>query len=500
MIFSLLWDNEKEVSILDATLFNDLKITKLLESCFDNYSDVDEMIDIMKLVPNKKSIIYRQGIFEDILSDHNNLYENLYYQLVDLVSRYNNLKEKSENVKKRVFLIMYLYHYYLFLENTKSLLVNQNVKSYALNLLIDKINILLSNKEVIAKREKINKYYNYIINNSSFSAEYHDGAPFIKLSFDKAINLEDELLEIAEGLNVSLIKTPRQIMKKEINPYFLYHISLNDKKAYEEIALFYDSFYNDITDLSNLVLEFKYLLNLKTVFLKMAKLNIPFCKVLINDTNETEIKNAYDISLTVSKIDIVPNDYYANDKENIAFVLGVNSGGKTCYLRSVASNYVFFSTSGYMFAESAKVYPVKHIFTHFPNEENYGFGEGRLYDELKRMDKIKKCFSEDTICFLNEKFSSTSEEKACVYTKQLLDDIGNSKAKVMYVTHQYKIFEEISDPRIGFFTPVVLEKAENVRTHKIKKVEKQLLSYVDDILYKHGLTKQQLLERKNKNG
>ena len=66
----------------------------------------------------------------------------------------------------------------------------------------------------------------------------------------------------------------------------------------------------------------------------------------------------------------------------------------------------------------------------------------------------------------------------------------------MYVTHQYKIFEELHDARIGFYTPVVIEGENNIRTHKIKKVEKKLLSYVGDILNKYGLTKKQLLEKK----
>ena len=501
MSFSLLWrnENDKEVSKLEATLFNDLKITKLLESCFDNYSDVDEIQAIMKLVPSKETLLYRQVIFEDLLNVKEGLLDNLYYQLTDLVSRYISLREAAENIKRRVFLIMYIYHYYGFLERTKEVLEKLNVKSEGLTGLITMIDNILSSVDTIQLRNEVTNYYNYITEHFEFNAEYHDGAPYFKVTFDKKSNLEDDLMEIVEGLNISLIKSPRQIMKKEVNPYFLYEISLKDKSAYEKIANFYENNHNDVTDLTYLVSEFKYLLSLKTMFIKVNKLGIPYCKVLVNDKNETFINDAYDVSLTVSKIEVIPNDFFADDKENISFVLGVNSGGKTCYLRSVGANYVYFMTCGYMFAKEAKVYPVRYICTHFPNEENYSFGEGRLRDEIKRLDAIKANFGPDSIAFLNETFSSTSEEKACVLTKQLLDDIGTTQAKVMFVTHQYKIFEEIQDSRIGFYTPVVVEGASNIRTHKIKKVEKKLLSYVDDILYKHGLTKAQLLERKKGN-
>ena len=154
-------------------------------------------------------------------------------------------------------------------------------------------------------------------------------------------------------------------------------------------------------------------------------------------------------------------------------------------------------TCGWGFFKSAKIYPVKYIHTHFPNEENYAIGEGRLRDEIKRLDRIKQTFGPDSIAFLNETFSSTSEDRACKLTYELLDSIGDTKAKVMYVTHQYKIFEELQDDsRIVFLTPVVIEGEENVRTHKIKRVDKKLLSYVNDILFKHGLTKKQLLQKR----
>ena len=501
---SLLWkeiDNElvKPVSILEDAVFTDLKITKLLENVFDNYSDVDEIIQTMKKIPDVESLKLRQGIFTDVLNDKENKLDVLYYDLVDVVSRYISLKEAIEITKKKVFLVMYYHHYYLFLERVVKVLTDLNVKSFGLLDLIEAINKKLDNNDTKEIRTTVDKFYDYIMAHFSFNVEFHDGAPYYKLTFDKKENLEDNLLDIVKGLNINLVKSPRQIVKHEINPYFLHEISLNDQKVYDEMGSFYESHHQHVEDLSDFISEFKYYLYLKTVFLKMNEIGIPYTMGKIVEENVTKITDAYDISLTVSGITVIPNDFYVDGKENISFILGVNSGGKTCYLRSVATNYVYFMTCGYLFSKSAEIYPVKYICTHFPNEENYSFGEGRLRDEIKRLDVIKKTFGPESISFLNETFSSTSEERACVLTKELLASIGETQAKVMYVTHQYKIFEEIQDERIGFYTPVVVEGKENIRTHKIKKVEKKLLSYVDDILYKHGLTKNQLLERRKEN-
>ena len=501
---SLLWkeiDNElvKPVSVLEETVFTDLKITKLLENVFDNYSDVDEIVQTMKKIPDVESLKLRQGIFTDVLNDKDNKLDVLYYDLVDVVSRYISLKEAIEITKKKVFLVMYYHHYYLFLERVVKVLTDLGVKSEGLNELIEAINNKLSSNDAKDIRTTVDKFYDYIMAHFSFNVEFHDGAPYYKLTFEKRENLEDNLLDIVKGLKINLVKTPRQIVKHEINPYFLHEISLNDQKVYDEMGSFYEAHHQHVEDLSDFISEFKYYLYLKTVFLKMNEIGIPYTMGKIATDNVTKITDAYDISLTVSGITVIPNDFYVDGKENISFILGVNSGGKTCYLRSVATNYVYFMTCGYLFSKSAEIYPVKYICTHFPNEENYSFGEGRLRDEIKRLDVIKKTFGPESISFLNETFSSTSEERACVLTKELLESIGTTQAKVMYVTHQYKIFEEIQDERIGFYTPVVVEGKENIRTHKIKKVEKKLLSYVDDILYKHGLTKNQLLERRNAN-
>ena len=495
---SILYRNEKEiVSTLEESLFTDLKIGKLLEFVFDNYSEVTEIIETLAEVPSKDDLIYRQEIFTDVLNDKENKLDSLYYDLVKLIGRYNSYKQAVENIKRRVFFVFYEHYFYLFLEDASRTIKEINAKSSGLNLIKQDIDEFLNKLELKKRREIVDKIYENIASRLHFNLEYHDGAPYYQITFNQIDNLEDSLHDIAQALNISFIKTPKSAAKHEINPYFLREISLNDPKIFNELTEKFELYRNSMVDLTDYVKELKYYLSLKEVFVKVNKLNVPINKGEIINTNDTIMHDCYDISLLVSGINVIPNDYFANDKEYIHFVLGVNSGGKTCYLRSVAINYVFFMTCGWGFFKDAKIYPVKYINTHFPNEENYAIGEGRLRDEIKRMDKIKKTFSPESVSFLNETFSSTSEDKACVLTYELLDSIGKTKAKVMFVTHQYKIFEELQDDeRIVFLTPVVIEGSENVRTHKIQRVEKKLLSYVNDILFKHGLTKKQLLEKR----
>ena len=270
-MMSLLWKNiddeyvVKPESVLEDTLFTDLKIIKLLESVFDNYSDVDEIVSIMKKVPDLESLKHRQGIFTDVLNDKENKLDSLYYDLVDLVGRYVSLKEAIEITKKKVFLVMYYHHYYLYLEKVVKVLKDLGVSSKGLTELIDVINQKLAKEETKQIRDVVEKFYNYIMNHFSFNVEYHDGAPYYKITFDEKQNLEDSLLDIVKGLDINLIKSPRQIVKHEINPYFLHEISLNDSKVYDEMGAFYEEYHQKVHDLSYFVSEFKYYLSLKTV-------------------------------------------------------------------------------------------------------------------------------------------------------------------------------------------------------------------------------------------
>ena len=143
-MISLLYLGDKLVaSTLEPTLFTDLKIGKLLEYLFDNYSEADEVIDILKEIPEKDSLVYRQEVFSDILDDKENLLEELYYELVDVVGRYQSLRGATENIKRRIFFIFYEYYYYLFLEKTRKVFTELKVKSSCFNTIIKKIDFII---------------------------------------------------------------------------------------------------------------------------------------------------------------------------------------------------------------------------------------------------------------------------------------------------------------------------------------------------------------------
>ena len=223
---SLLWkgsnlelnaDNPEVESVIEDTVFEDLKIRRVLETVYDNYSDSDEVIKVLKCIPNIETLKYRQEIFEDFLADNGKVTE-VYYELIDICSRYEIFINAYENVKKRLSIVMYNYNLFNFLEKIMNI-INSTYKSKCLTSISKSIESYLSSKADV--RDKTNNLYERAMKILSLSANYHDGAPYIQLYTEKQENLEDDLLDIADKLDIKLEKAPRLAVKKEINPYFL---------------------------------------------------------------------------------------------------------------------------------------------------------------------------------------------------------------------------------------------------------------------------------------
>lgn len=501
-MLSLLWknfegllsdnNNQDLESIINDKVFDDLKLRRVLETIYDTYSESDEVIEVMSKIPNLDSIEMRREILDDFFSSNNEL-EKLYYKLQDLVSRYEAILSATERIKKRYLLLFYYYNLFIFLDYVSDFIEINKYKSDRLIAIKNEIDEYIGNNRAFI--EETNSLYDDLMNVLKLTVEYHDNAPYITIENEKVNNLEDNLLEIANLLGIKIEKPTRTLSRKEINAYYLLEIVNSNEKLRDRLFNYYDKNNDEIICLSKYVRELKYYVMIKLLFEKVCSYGVPKAKCHFNN-DKTTFKDIYDISLVTSKIETIPNDFIISDDENVQFILGVNSGGKTCYIRSVGINYILALTTGYVFGKEANVMIMKYINTHFPNEENYKVGDGRLVDEVNRLNTIEKTFCRNSISFLNETFSSTSESKACDLTFELLDKCKNSNAKVLFVTHQYKIFDELHDSKIGFYTPQVSEENGNKRTYKIKKVEKKLLSYVSDILIKHGLTKEELMKRK----
>jgi DNA mismatch repair ATPase MutS len=165
-------------------------------------------------------------------------------------------------------------------------------------------------------------------------------------------------------------------------------------------------------------------------------------------------------------------------------------------LRNVAISALFFLSGCPVAAESAEIWPVNGVFTHFPKDERFD-GDGRFADERRRVDEIMKIHGGNSLVLLNETYSTTNEELALKCTSELAEALFSSGCFGIYITHQHRL----AGTKIPFLSVIVDESDANRRTFRIEKLRSAAGSYAEDILRRYRLTKDALAARfANKKG
>lgn len=493
MKFNLLWDNNLEaVSALEESVFDDLDIYSLFNLCIDyNYSF---LMPVIKQIPPFPTIPHRQDIMTDFLNDEKFVFETLKEHLDILIASYNKYVNSKHIFYKHVNFLVFIETY-----------INK----------FEEISLIINNFEFIsAELKKFKKFINEEVTSESFQelktdciialnhfekmqhfATYGE-AKAIRVAHSRGkVKLEDELYSLAKKLDLDVSIYHGGGKRDKLSGQYLQAIVDLYQEDYEHIVAFYDKYQKFNFELDNLSFDIAYYLFFKTIFTQIKSKNLPLHMVRFNQDYEISFKNVYDITLINKTDKIVPNDVNLTNYQFLELITGVNSGGKTSYIRSLGINYIFAILTGYAICDKANIYPVKHILTHFPNDENFKIGFGRLSDELSRLNKMSEYYSQDTLIILNETFSSTDETTAFELTKDLINKLNETQTYCLYVTHQQKIFDWELPLSVKVLSPMIDVNDNNKRLYKLKVISDRTSSYTYDILYKYGLTKDQLDKR-----
>lgn len=251
------------------------------------------------------------------------------------------------------------------------------------------------------------------------------------------------------------------------------------------------------THIFSLKEEADFYLSVKEVIKNASGRGIPYSFAEISHVKEYRAKDIYDISLITKDTEqreYVANDVFFSEKEPCFFLVGANGGGKTTYLRAMASNLVLFLSGCPVFCESASIYPFDSLFTHFPAEEHFERG-GRLFDEECRVKAITEKATQKSFVFLNETFTGADAEKGFSLSMKFMRLFYEKKVFCLFVTHFYdSAFSEIPVLRA-----TVDKDNGNKRTFKMERGVGEKSSYAEDILKKYGLDALSLEKRRNMN-
>lgn len=308
---------------------------------------------------------------------------------------------------------------------------------------------------------------------------------------EESTTIVSRLLKCAADLGLKNKPVEQREVSIRLNPRIINALAglHRDFAAFKGFYDEYADFFSD--EILKYLSELNFYLEINAIFKRVREAGIPVCWPSGSREKKISIKELRDLSLLAkNETNIVPNDIFFNEEEPFFFLTGANGGGKTTYLRSVGIAVLLFLSGCPIPCESAEIYPLDNVFTHFPRDERFE-GEGRFADEEKRVNEILSAHGGNSLVLLNETYSTTSEDLAVKLTVELAKTLHKSGSLGIYITHQHGIGET----DIPFLSVIIDQSMENRRTYKIARMRGISGSFARDILKKYSLTREALAER-----
>lgn len=311
------------------------------------------------------------------------------------------------------------------------------------------------------------------------------------------IRREDEetivsrLKKCADDLGLTDTRASREV-ELHINPRIINAMAVLYRDEFVAFKSFYDSYSSFFTEsFLDYCSELGFYLEVSRLLDTVRAQGMPVCVPAVASKKKAVVHGVRDISLMAKQArDIVPNDAEFTRSEPFFYLTGANGGGKTTYLRAVGIAMTLFLAGCPICADSAEIWPMEGVFTHFPRDERFD-SEGRFADEQRRIKQIMEKHNGGSMILLNETYSTTSEEIAVDLTSKLAEQLFDSGSFGIYITHQHGIGET----RIPFLSVIVDESDANRRTYRIARRRAATGSFAEDILKKYGMTEEALNRR-----
>jgi hypothetical protein len=137
-----------------------------------------------------------------------------------------------------------------------------------------------------------------------------------------------------------------------------------------------------------------------------------------------------------SKKRSVGNDISGQGK-NLIIITGVNEGGKSTLLRTLALAQLMTQAGLFAPGRSFSTDIRSGLFTHFRRKEDRTMQSGKLDEELVRLDRLADQMDPRSLIFFNESFAATNEREGSELARQIVGALLEAGIKVVFVTHLY---------------------------------------------------------------
>jgi len=221
-----------------------------------------------------------------------------------------------------------------------------------------------------------------------------------------------------------------------------------DKKFIPAINEYTDQ----ITEATTLLEPLDFYVGFADYFVNLKIRGFDICRptLLPMEQRRMAVSNARNPLLIEAKSDgkkIVPNDIVNNAEENMFIITGPNNGGKTTYVKTIGLIQLLSQKGLFVPAESADVSFLDGIYTHFISPDDITKGEGRYRNELRRIKEIFEKATPYSLVILDEPCGGTSYEEGQRQSLALLDGFHRLGSTTYFTTHMHLLTKEIDSGR-----------------------------------------------------
>lgn len=316
---------------------------------------------------------------------------------------------------------------------------------------IDTLNIFKNEKEIdkicneidmINKRiETLSKTFDIDV-----KIQYNEKSGFF---FETSRKKGLELKEKFKDFNYQQLTSICKISNKEMDNHSQNFEKLNKEleiKTNEKIIAFFDenyykyyesskkvAFKTTWTDVFQSIAIASLKLNLKRPILKEGDTSSIECKDLRHILVENAFKN--------TKNAFVPND--VNLKDNNYLIYGVNSVGKSVYLKSIGIAVILAQSGIFVPANECVLTPYKKAFTRFGNSDNLSRNHSSFISEIYEIENIVNNCDSNSLVIADECCSSTEIKSAIEIITSTIKWLTEKKSTFVFSSHFFELIDKV---------------------------------------------------------